>query len=327
MICLVGYYGGFRSCELLSLTFDKVEMDEMGYWITFTRSKQRSIAECSTICVPRRQSDWSCVSKDASRRATDFDPASVLDLYFQKLMFDFQCQKEDLKGCLFKGCHGVNGKRFTCVNVGKNTLGGVGVEIATELCLPNPETYTGHCWRRSAGTNASNAGVNVTTLMSMMGWSCPKTAMEYVKHSRMTSLQMSMYLANVQRQNVADPFPSVVSRSRRTVFRNSNSKKSGVECEKEPLCEKELTDGGVSEVVASVGVGEIDESGVHVNEVESINGGGEGVRSFESVPSVVPASSESIVNLNNVDSRLGTFFPNLSNHGNLNIHFHFGDKK
>jgi hypothetical protein len=38
VICLVGYYGGFRNCELISLTFDNVEKDEMGYWFTFSRS-------------------------------------------------------------------------------------------------------------------------------------------------------------------------------------------------------------------------------------------------------------------------------------------------
>ena len=43
--------------------------------------------------------------------------------------------------------------------------------------------------------------------MGMMGWSSPKTAMVYVKKSRTTSLQMSLYLANVQRQNCSKPFP------------------------------------------------------------------------------------------------------------------------
>ena len=228
----MGYYGGFRSCELKSLLFEKCELDEAGYWFTFTRSKQRSLSEESTICVPRRQPDWSSCSSDASRRAIDFDPASLLDLYFEQVLSDFACSRDELSGPFFKGCHGKSGKRFNQANLGKNSICRVGIEVAEELLLANPETFTGHCWRRSAGTNASNAGVNVTTLMSMMGWACPKTAMEYVKHSRVTSLTMSMYLTNVQRQNVAVPFPSnSVERRRKTIFPDRTVSKNSLRSE------------------------------------------------------------------------------------------------
>jgi len=101
----------------------------------------------------------------------------------------------------------MKGQKFTRLSLGKNTIGRVGVQVATELCLARPEIYTGHCWRRSCGTSASDSGVNVTTLMAMMGWSNPKTAMVYVKKSRLTSLSLSLYLANVQRQNCSNPFP------------------------------------------------------------------------------------------------------------------------
>ena len=85
--------------------------------------------------------------------------------------------------------------------MGKNLLSRAGSEFATELLLPNPHLFTGHCWRRSCGTNASDAGVNVTTLMAQLGWKTPKTAIGYVKKSRITSFQMSMFLSNIQRQN------------------------------------------------------------------------------------------------------------------------------
>ena len=192
----------------------------MGHWFTFSRSKQRNKLEETTICVPRRQPDWIPCSEDSGRKPVDYDPASVIDSYFEAVMQDLVCKREDLTGGFFKGTHGKSGKRFIKANVGKNMLAQVGVEIAAELCLRAPETYTGHCWRRSAGTNASNSGVNVTTLMSIMGWSCPKTAMQYVKRSRITSLQMSMYLANVQRRNCSDIFPTGTRRaSRKTQFK------------------------------------------------------------------------------------------------------------
>ena len=208
VVALTGYFGGFRNIELKSLKFENVECDEMGYWFSFERSKQRGRLEQSAICVPRRQPDWIPVASDSSRTALDFDPASVIDLYLAECQADFCCTREELKGDFFRATHGENGQKFTKLTLGKNTIGRVGVQVASELCLANPESFTGHCWRRSCGTSASDSGVNVTTLMSMMGWSSPKTAMVYVKKSRTTSLQMSLYLANVQRQNCSKPFPS-----------------------------------------------------------------------------------------------------------------------
>jgi len=142
----------------------------------------------------------------------------------EAVMQDLNLTREELKGGLFKGTHGKSGKRFINANIGKNTLAGVGVEVASELCMRAPETFTGHCWQRSAGPNASNAGVNVATLMSMMGWSFPKTAMQFVKRSRITALQMSLYLANVQRANKCDPFPSKQRPSRKVQFSEGGSK-------------------------------------------------------------------------------------------------------
>ena len=331
VICLVGYFGGFRSIELKSLVFENVEMDEMGYWFTFSRSKQRSMVEDSSICVPRRLADWSPCSNDVARRAIDYDPASLLDLYYEQLCLDYQCTKDELCGPFFKSTHGVNGKRFIQGCIGKNTLGQVGVEIAQELLLSFPETYTGHCWRRSAGTNASNNGVNVTTLMSMMGWACPKTAMEYVKHSRITSLTMSMYLANVQRQNIALPFPSTASeRVRKTVF---STKKlddlkfvsSELDFEKDASNLVELGGGKGEKYSASQDMFENDNvvcDKTHVKQIECAKNP-VSVGENESLPSVM---SENL-NLSTIDSRLGVFLPNFQNQGTVNFHFHFNEKK
>jgi hypothetical protein len=332
----------------------------MGYWFTFNRSKQRSMVEESSICVPRRQADWSSCAQDGSRRPIDYDPASLLDLYFEQLMIDFGCEKEDLKGSFFKGCHGKEGRRFTRVNVGKNSLGYFGVEIASELLLPFPETFTGHCWRRSAGTNASNAGVNVTTLMSMMGWSCPKTAMEYVKRSRITSLQMSMYLTNVQRQNCSIPFPSNASdRRRKTVFPSLKSSLSKFEKKKDFFFSQEEVDeedevlSEVSDLLGDIGhvpVGEI------TNSVDTSSAIDKSVDTSSAIDKSVKTSSDSlncsaatvnvvdivsnvsVVNsgrdqvissenvLSDVEPRLSNILQNLQNHGNLHIHFHFDHK-
>ena len=353
MICLVGYYGGFRNIELKSLIFENVECDGMGYWFTFARSKQRNKLEETTICVPRRQSDWMPCSADSERKAVDYDPASVIDSYFEAVMEDLDCKREDLKGCFFKGTHGKLGKRFINANIGKNTLAQVGIEIASELCLRDPETFTGHCWRRSAGTNASNSGVNVTTLMSMMGWACPKTAIQYVKRSRITSLQMSMYLANVQRTNCSDPFPCRMERkSRKKKFRQvENSSLSSLDTSpttpfvlsktSAPFASNDsltIENKNVESEIHS----EKDLSGCESSSVDNKNGVAKETNcdsnaviseseNFVSVPPPVVTPIVSVpssgFDLSRIDPRLMNFLQNLQNNGSVNINFNFGDAK
>ena len=357
----MGYYGGFRNVELKSLLFENVECDTMGFWFTFSRSKQRNKLEETTICVPRRQADWLPCSDDSGRKPLDYDPASVIDAYFEAVMTDLDCKREDLRGGFFKGTHGKEGKRFIKANVGKNTLALVGIEIAKELCLRDPETYTGHCWRRSAGTNASNAGINVTTLMAIMGWSCPKTAMQYVKRSRITSLQMSMYLANVQRRNCSDPFPSRTSRrSRKTHFvteksvqADTNSDfiskdivvtnliptsdfKTNDECVDVEMFESEVsTQELLCENFVEHDHGVNDEkSGAVENETRSTLSAAQSL-SIDTTPTpavsslTTPVSSVSThaFDLSTIDSRLINVLQNFQNHGNVQIHFHFGEAK
>ena len=342
------------------MKFENCEMDEAGYWFTFVRSKQRSLAEESTICIPRRQSDWSSCSADTSRRPLDFDPASLLDLYFEQIVIDFGCSRDELSGFFFKGSHGKDGKRFTQVNVGKNAICRVGVEVAEELLLPHPESFSGHCWRRSAGTNASNAGVNVTTLMSMMGWACPKTAMEYVKRSRVTSLQMSMYLTNVQRHNVAVPFPSTAVERRRKTFAPEKqiskvSMRSSLSTVSPSIHVSNATE--LEDFEDSIGTQDLlmilegdsflgsQELFKHLDEDGVVEGGGGGgeekvsevgsnvipvpdvVSTGRISPRAVVPTSVPISVPDSVDSRISAILQNLQNHGNLQIHFHFGENK
>ena len=243
---LVGYYGGLRNVELRSIEFGQTfeggeksfEVDQSGYWFAFERGKQRGLPETSVFCVPRRQPDWAPVVSSAARAPVDFDPASVIDQYLHLLESDLKTTRDLLHGSFFKSTHGKNGKMFRNVPMGKNILAKVGFEFADELLLPNPQCFTGHCWRRSCGTNASDAGVNVTTLMAQLGWSTPKTAIGYVRKSRITSYQMSMFLSNVQRQNkdldkclalvrpqVVQPERKVGSSLRRTKSSVSNAEK------------------------------------------------------------------------------------------------------
>ena len=328
VVCLVGYYGGFRNVELKSLKFENCELDCMGYWFRFARAKQRGRVEETTVCIPRRQPDWIPVVSDSSRMGLDFDPASLIDLYLAEIERDLQCTREELKGDFFRATHGMKGQKFTQLPLGKNTIGRVGVQVATELCLPRPEIYTGHCWRRSCGTSASDSGVNVTTLMGMMGWSNPKTAMVYVKKSRLTSLSMALYLANVQRTNCSNPFPCTSIEKREVVKQVRCSKSTVVKCSESVVKPEDLDVDGTQDLIREIEAEELSLEGVS-NEAK-VDSGREQVEEPKVEVDLTRGGSGGSSNLSNqissVDSRMTGILHNLQNSGNVTIHFHFDGK-
>ncbi|XP_057328498.1 uncharacterized protein LOC130676889 [Microplitis mediator] len=73
--------------------------------------------------------------------------------------------------------------KCTCQVIGKNKISEVPKVVAICLQLENPETYTGHCLRRSAATILANSGANITALKQLGGWRSSTTAEGYVENS------------------------------------------------------------------------------------------------------------------------------------------------
>lgn len=67
--------------------------------------------------------------------------------------------------------------------VGINKFGKMPSDVAAFLRLPNPEQYTGHCYRRSSATTLADAGVDITNLKRHGGWLSTKVAEGYVEES------------------------------------------------------------------------------------------------------------------------------------------------
>ncbi|XP_015523067.1 uncharacterized protein [Neodiprion pinetum] len=67
--------------------------------------------------------------------------------------------------------------------IGINKFGGMPKQIASYLNLPEPETYTGHSFRRTSVTLLANAGADITTLKRHGGWRSNRVAEEYIKDS------------------------------------------------------------------------------------------------------------------------------------------------
>jgi hypothetical protein len=206
--------------------------------------------------------------------------------------------------------------------------------------------------------------------MAHCGWNTPKTAIGYVKKSRMTSYNMSMFFSNVQRQNqdldtILNKTKPLIGGVRGKVNPGSRLKISALALkEKKKTLVPVVNDKLVSRFSSSVAaakpaesfgltresqiasaqnrsiVSAIEESpGLNSNsstssvvedqlEVESdflpIHGGGVGgeVGEGEGSGGSVHVNTTSVLS----DPRVSSILSNLSNHGQLHVHFHFGGK-
>lgn len=72
-----------------------------------------------------------------------------------------------------------------CINqvIGKNSIAKFPKEIAKFLQLDDPESYTGHAYRRTGTTIAAESGANSDELMRMGPWKSRAVCEKYIKQS------------------------------------------------------------------------------------------------------------------------------------------------
>ena len=195
----------------------------------------------------------------------------------------------------------------------------------------------------------------MTTLMAMMGWSNPKTAMVYVKKSRMTSLSLSLYLTNVQRRNCPNPFPKSPLEKRQAV--KVSQVATAVEAERSSsvvsaettnsLLKAESTGEFIAtqdlireleaeeenkesqsdflEAEGEVGIDLVERADpvIDIPDPSSISRSSERIQSSEVGVVVNPNPNQTAF----IDPRISGILQNLQNAGNLTIHFHFDSSK
>ena len=101
---------------------------------------------------------------------------------------------EACQGRLFKGTPKnptTQKSRYVNQSMGKNTIGHVGIDVATYLKLDNPARYTGHCFRRTAATLAADNDATTSELQRHFGWKDAKTAQKYIDNSEKGAKKMS----------------------------------------------------------------------------------------------------------------------------------------
>ena len=68
--------------------------------------------------------------------------------------------------------------------------------IARFLKLPNPELYTGHCFRRSSVTQLANSGGDLTTIKRHGGWKSSTVAEGYIDTSESRRVAVAEMLSS-----------------------------------------------------------------------------------------------------------------------------------
>lgn len=132
-----------------------------------------------------------------------------------------------------------------CINspVGLNTMGKAPSLIAKYLCKPNPECFTGHCFRRSSVTELANKGSDLVTIKRHGGWKSSAVAEGYIENSLKAKMDVAQSLSSSLTpslidniDNTATPLPGS---SRSTII-------EGVETAFQPSLIKNGLDSGVS---------------------------------------------------------------------------------
>ncbi len=119
--------------------------------------------------------------------------ASIVEQYLEAVKKDRAHLKEEEHSGLFYTARNTPNAKFLKDPIGKNTLGIVGKEVAKILLKPNPDEFTGHCWRRSSATAAAEGGATTMELRTHFDWAQDSMCKEYVeKSSKMTRKMATM---------------------------------------------------------------------------------------------------------------------------------------
>ena len=166
-VAVLAVCGGLRCQEVRDIRRMDVKKVENRYEVRLVRRKQRGEEKSSLFIVP------------------DGIMADILGRYLNKTNAKLQ-MKLNGESPLILGCPKNRNKdehAFVNQPMGKNYLYNIGKDIARYLNLENPDTYTGHCFRRSSATMAADAGITAPELQRHFQWSSSKTAQRYIEES------------------------------------------------------------------------------------------------------------------------------------------------
>ena len=173
-LAAIAWSGGLRSEELWALKREDLVSTDQGFRIDLRRCKQRGELRTTDILIPKNLEDHSICF------------ASKVQAYLEET----QRQVKEISGKtkLFIGTQGNTG--FRNQPMGKRTIQDYGKYVAEKLGLKNPNTFTSHCWRRSAATNAASSSTALD-LQRTFGWRQPQTALRYMESTEQQMVKMA----------------------------------------------------------------------------------------------------------------------------------------
>ena len=122
----LAYCGGLRCAELKSIKKGDVSHDADGIWVQYNQAKQRGEQKVNKFLVPFDRVKPALCFATRVQHYMDMLEQSIPNLAPEDFLF-----QTPLKN------------RFKKQNMGRTSLSDVGKDVAKELNLPEPNTYTG----------------------------------------------------------------------------------------------------------------------------------------------------------------------------------------
>ena len=135
-VIAISLSGGLRTAELRELSFSDVVKKGDIYEVTLERKKQNGEKKRSMFVIP-----------------------SSLAVHVTNYFLAVSAALGDVSGPPIKGtpiCKSTKMSKIVNQHMGKNMLYSIGKNVATRLGIENPDSYTGHCFRRTSATMAAD---------------------------------------------------------------------------------------------------------------------------------------------------------------------------
>lgn len=177
VIAIIGLHGACRSDELYKLQVGNFDDRQSVMVVSLLDTKTK---KDRSFCITEKKSGDSFL--ETIRKYIALRPHNV---QHDKFFINYRQQK------------------CTVQPVGINTIYKIPQKIAEFLKLPNPEMYTGHCFRRSAATMVADSGADLVTVKRLGGWQSSSVAETYIEESVTNKIAVSKcILNNVEHQTV-----------------------------------------------------------------------------------------------------------------------------
>jgi integrase len=198
VVVVFGLYGACRRDELLKLTVDDVEDHEKYILVKLHDTKTYT---SRSFIIPDAQESLN--PYDIYKKYVKLRPHHVAS---RRFFLGYQ--------------HG----KCIAQPAGMHTIGGVPRKVAEFLGLDHPESYTGHCLRRSGASMVAESSGNLLPVKQIGGWKSSKVAEAYIEETITSKMKVANMILST---NNSDEVPAATSSSQETKIIRKGCEGSG----------------------------------------------------------------------------------------------------